>query len=104
MDYGETKYEIFQPDGKTNLASHIWLPEGKPKAILLAVHGGMAFAGDWKNTALYFKSKGLATYALDLRWHGDFPKNNPGGKNFFHIDSYDTYSKDIDFYLKNIKE
>lgn len=104
MDYAETKYEIFQPDGKTNLASHIWLPEGKPRAIIAAVHGGMAFAGDWKNTALYFKSKGIATYALDLRWHGDFPKNNPGEKNFFHIDSYDTYAKDLDFYLKDIKE
>jgi len=104
MDYSETKYEIFEPDGKTKLASHVWLPEGKPKAILVAVHGGMAFAGDWVNTALYFKSKGLATYALDLRWHGDFPKNNPGEKNFFHIDSYDTYAKDLDFYLKDVKE
>jgi alpha-beta hydrolase superfamily lysophospholipase len=104
MNYGETKYEIFQPDGKTKLASHIWLPEGKPRAILAAVHGGMAFAGDWTNTAQYFKSKGLATYALDLRWHGDFPKNNPGEKNFFHIDSYDTYAKDLDLYLKDIKE
>lgn len=104
MIYAETKYEIFQPDGETKLASHIWLPEGKPRAILVAVHGGMAFAGDWVNTALYFKEKGLATYALDLRWHGDFPKHNPGEKNFFHIDSYDTYARDLDLYLKEIKD
>jgi len=52
MDYAETNYEIFQPDGKTKLASHIWLPKGKPRAILVAVHGGMAFAGDWVNTAI----------------------------------------------------
>lgn len=103
MNYAETKYEIFQPDEKTKLASHIWLPGGKPMAILVAVHGGMAFAGDWVNTALYFKEKGLATYALDLRWHGDFPKHNPGEKNFFHIDSYDTYARDLDLYLKDIK-
>lgn len=104
MDYAETKYEIFQPDAKTKLASHIWLPRGKPRAILVAVHGGMAYAGDWVNTALYFKGKGLATYALDLRWHGDFPKNNPGEKNFFHIDSYDTYARDLDLYIKDVKE
>jgi len=104
MNYSETKYEIFQPDEKTKLASHIWLPDSAPKAILIAIHGGMAFAGDWVNTALYFKDKGIATYALDLRWHGDYPKNNPGEKNFFHIDSYDTYANDIDLYIKDVKK
>ncbi len=103
MKYSESLCEIFQPDATTRLASHIWLPEGKPRAIFIAVHGGMAYAGDWMETALYFKTKGIATYAPDLRWHGDFPNHNPGEKNFFHIDSYDTYVRDIDLYCRDIK-
>ncbi len=103
MRYSETTCEIVQPDNTTKLVSHAWLPSRKPRAVLVALHGGMAYGGDWMETALYFKSRGMATYALDLRWHGDFPQHNAGEKNFFHIDSYDTYARDIDWYLRKVR-
>jgi alpha-beta hydrolase superfamily lysophospholipase len=30
----------------------------------------------------------VATYAYDLRWHGTYPQHNPGGKLYFHTNSY----------------
>ena len=104
MDFSETKTEIFQADEKTKLLSRMWLPSGKPKAIFLAIHGGMAHGGDWVTSALYFKKKGIATYALDLRWHGTYDKHNPKGKIFFHADSYNEYAEDIHHYYEMIKE
>ncbi len=104
MNFSETKTEIFQADEKTKLLSHIWLPDSEIKGIFLAIHGGMAHAGDWVTPALYFKEKGIATYALDLRWHGTYPQYNPGSKIFFHIDSYDVYSKDIHKYYDEIRQ
>lgn len=103
MKYQTTKSEVFKVDSKTNLPAYSWLPAGKKKAIFLAIHGGMAYAGDWQNTALFFKKHGIATYALDLRWHGHFPEYNPGQENIFHIDNYDSYVNDIHKYYEKIK-
>ena len=104
MKYSATKNDIFQADENTKLPSYVWIPDGKVKAIVIAIHGGMAHGGDWENTALFLKEKGIATYALDLRWHGLFPECNPGEKNIFHIDTYDTYAKDIHKYYKSIRK
>jgi len=99
MGFSETSSELFQADEKTKLFTYIWMPKEKPRAILVGIHGGMAHAGDWVTPALYFIKKGIATYAPDLRWHGTYPKYNPGGKVFFHINSYDQYCQDIDRFI-----
>jgi alpha-beta hydrolase superfamily lysophospholipase len=104
MEFKETKCEVFEADSNTKLLSHMWLPDGKTKAIFIAIHGGMAHAGDWVTPALFFKKKGIATYALDLRWHGTFDKYNENTKIFFHIDSYDQYTEDIHKYIAHVKE
>ncbi len=103
MKFSESKCEVFQPDAKTKLLSHVWLPEEEPKAVFLAIHGGMAHAGDWVTPAQYFTGKGVALYAPDLRWHGTYPQYNED-VNMFHIDSYDTYARDIDTYYAGIKK
>ena len=95
MNFSETSCEVFQADESTRLLMRIWMPKNKPRAIFLAIHGGMAHAGDWVTPALYFMKKDIATYAPDLRWHGTFPQYNLGTKVFFHIDSYDQYVNDI---------
>jgi len=100
MSFSETSTEIFQADENTRLLTYVWMPKTAPRAIFIAVHGGMAHAGDWVTPALYFMKKGIATYAPDLRWHGTYPKYNPGGKVFFHIDSYDQYSRDLDRFYR----
>lgn len=100
MDFSETRCEVFQPDEKTKLMARIWLPEKKVNAILIGIHGGLAHGGDWVTPAKYFQQHGIATYALDLRWHGTYPQHNKGGKVMFHINSYDEYTADIHaFYL-----
>ena len=100
MNFSETGREVFQADDTTKLLTYIWMPKSKPRAIFIGIHGGMAHAGDWVTPALYFMKKGIATYALDLRWHGTYPQYNPGGKVFFHIDSYDQYSQDVHKFCK----
>lgn len=100
MDFSETRCEVFQADEKTNLLARIWLPDGKVNAVLIGIHGGLAHGGDWVTPAKYFQQHGIATYALDLRWHGTFPQYNKGGRVMFHINSYDEYTADIHaFYL-----
>ena len=104
MNFSETKTEIFQADEKTKLLIYEWLPEKNAKAVMLGIHGGMAHGGDWITPALYFKEKGVATYAPDLRWHGTYPKYNENGKVFFHVNSYDEYVDDIHKLYSWVKE
>jgi alpha-beta hydrolase superfamily lysophospholipase len=104
MIYSETNSEVIQVDDQTSLLTRIWMPKTSPKAVLLALHGGMAHAGDWVTPALYFMEKGIATYAPDLRWHGTYPKYNKGGKVIFHADSYDETVSDVHKIYKKITE
>jgi alpha-beta hydrolase superfamily lysophospholipase len=95
MGFSETGREIVQVDEKTKLLTYCWEPAGNCRAVFIAIHGGMAHGGDWVTPALYFMKKGIATYAPDLRWHGTYPQYNPGGRVYFHINSYDEYCRDI---------
>jgi len=95
MSFGETKTEVFRPDDNTKLMTYAWLPKKDIKAVFIAVHGGLAHAGDWVTPALFFKEKGVATYAFDLRYHGTYPQYNPGGRLYFHTTSYDDSVADL---------
>ncbi|MBN1534511.1 MAG: alpha/beta fold hydrolase [Spirochaetes bacterium] len=95
MGFSETGREILQADNTTKLPAYVWMPRGGLRGVLIGIHGGMAHGGDWVTPALWFMKRGIATYAPDLRWHGTYPQYNPGGKVFFHINSYDEYCRDI---------
>ncbi len=103
MGFNETNIDVFQPDKKTKLQVYEWLPDSSVKAVFIAVHGGMAHAGDWVTPAIYFKDKGVATYAFDLRWHGTYPKHNPDGKVYFHTNSYEENVSDLDAFYEWVK-
>ena len=47
-----------------------WLPEGKPKACLVIVHGLAEHSGRYMNVVNYFVSRGFAVYGLDHLGHG----------------------------------
>jgi alpha-beta hydrolase superfamily lysophospholipase len=49
---------------------HVWEPAA-PRAVILAIHGGMAHGGDYVTPALYFRQHGIATVAYDLCGHQD---------------------------------
>lgn len=47
-----------------------WRPEGKPKAILLVVHGLAEHCGRYMNVVNHFVPRGYAVFGLDLPGHG----------------------------------
>ena len=104
MNFSETRTELFQADNDTKLLVYEWLPDQEVSAVMIGIHGGMAHGGDWVTPALFFKEKGIATYAPDLRWHGNYPRHNDKGKVFFHLDSYDECVQDIHHLYLWVKE
>lgn len=73
MRFAEDRLDTFPGRGGTARTVHIWEPPAprSPQAILLALHGGMAHAGDWVAPALYFRERGIATAAFDLCGHAE---------------------------------
>lgn len=59
-------------DGAT-LPVRIWLPDGEPKAVILAIHGFNDYANAFLDPANYWRRYGIATYAYDQRGFGNTP-------------------------------
>jgi acylglycerol lipase len=60
----------FKGQKELNLYYQSWLPDGKPKAVLLIVHGLAEHSGRYGNLVDYFLPKGYALYSLDHQGHG----------------------------------
>lgn len=95
MNFSETKIDALKTKDGLNLDIHIWEPETKPKAVLLAIHGGLVHAGDYEIPALYFKKKGIATVAIDMRGHK---------QEKIYISSFDLYVEDTNDFLQWTKK
>ena len=68
-----TEDALVMPDG-ARLPLRRWLPEGPPRAILLALHGFNDAAGNFMaESAAPFTAAGLAVYAYDQRGFGAAP-------------------------------
>ncbi len=89
MRFSETKLDVLKTRDGTELDIHIWEPEA-PKAVLMAIHGGLAHAGDYVTPALYFKEKDIATVSYDLRGHK---------QEKIFISSFDQYLEDTADFL-----
>jgi len=94
MRFSETKLDVLKTRDGEALDIHIWEPEA-PKAILMAIHGGLAHAGDYVTPALYFKERDIATVSYDLRGHKQ-------EKTF--ISSFDQYLEDTADFLEWTKK
>lgn len=94
MRFSETRLDTLKTFDKKKLDIHVWEP-ASPRAVLLAVHGGLAHAGDYVTPALFFKEKGIATVAYDLRGHK---------KKKVCIDTFDQFLQDTDDFLKWVKD
>jgi alpha-beta hydrolase superfamily lysophospholipase len=66
--YEEDRFARFKGRRGAERTIHIWEPV-QPRAVLLAIHGGMAHAGDYVTPALWFKQHGIATVSFDLCGH-----------------------------------
>jgi len=66
--YEEDRFARFKGRQGAERTIHIWEP-AQPRAVLLAIHGGMAHAGDYVTPALWFKRQGIATVSFDMAGH-----------------------------------
>jgi alpha-beta hydrolase superfamily lysophospholipase len=66
---------VVTPDGAL-LPLHAWLPEGKPRAVILALHGFNDYGNFFAAPGTWFAAQGIAAYAYDQRGFGAAP--NPG--------------------------
>ena len=64
-----------------HLPYRVWLPDGQPKAVVLALHGFNDSRNAWEIAAPDFAAAGIAIYAPDQRGFGAAPGRGlwPGG-------------------------
>jgi len=55
------------------LPVRVWRPEGKPRAVILALHGFNDYSNAFDEPARYWAKHGILTYAYDQRGFGDAP-------------------------------
>lgn len=94
MRFSEDKLATLLCSDQVKRPIHIWAPRD-PKAVILAIHGGMAHAGDYVTPALYFKEHGIATVSFDMCGHD--------GKKRVDIPSFNNFLEDEALFLKWIK-
>ena len=93
MRFSETRLDVLKTCDGLELDIHMWEPD-TPRAILLAVHGGLAHAGDYVTPALFFKKEGIATVAYDLRGHK---------QKKVCINRFEQFIEDTDIFIKWVK-
>jgi alpha-beta hydrolase superfamily lysophospholipase len=87
MDHHEDHFTT--PDG-SNIYTQTWLPDSKPLAIFVIVHGLGEHSGRYGNYVNYFVPRGYALYAFDTRGHGR--TSGPRG----YVERFDRYVEDLD--------
>ena len=63
----------FVADDGTHLPLKSWLPEAKPKAVILALHGFNDYSNAFTDTGEDWAKQGIATFAYDQRGFGAGP-------------------------------
>jgi alpha-beta hydrolase superfamily lysophospholipase len=86
MRFSEDRLTEFSAGQGVQRRVHVWEPAA-PRAVILAIHGGMAHGGDYVTPALYFRQHGIATVAYDLCGHQDACRVDIPGFNTFLDDS-----------------
>ena len=80
----------FEGVGGLKIFTRSWHPaEGKPRGMVVIVHGFNSHSGQYLWVAEQFVNNGLAVYALDLRGRGQ-----SDGERFY-VESFDDYVNDV---------
>ena len=95
MKHKEGKFEGYKG---LKLYYQCWLPEGKPKAVLLVAHGLAEHSGRYKNLVDYFVPKGYTVYALDHRGHG----KSEGARSY--VDNFNDYLTDLKTFFDIVRK
>lgn len=70
----ELRGDFIQTADGTLLPLQSWLPAGKPKAVILGLHGMNDYAKSFAIPAEHWRKEGIATYAYDQRGFGNTPQ------------------------------
>jgi alpha-beta hydrolase superfamily lysophospholipase len=69
-----SKEAIRTADGAA-LPVRVWAPAGKPKAVMLALHGFNDYSNAFDKPGRFLAARGVLTYAYDQRGFGDAPNH-----------------------------
>lgn len=94
MRFSEDRLARLKCSDQAERTIHIWEPP-QPRAVILAIHGGMAHGGDYVTPALYFRDKGIATVSYDMCGHD--------GKKRVDIPGFDSFLDDGVLFLQWVK-
>jgi acylglycerol lipase len=87
----------FEGVGGLKIFTRSWRPEGRPRAIVVIVHGFNSHSGQYGWVADQFVNHGLAVYALDLRGRG----KSEGER--FYVQKFEDYADDLATFVKMVK-
>jgi acylglycerol lipase len=87
----------FQTKDGLHLFRQSWRPEqGKPRAVLVVVHGLRDHSTRYAELALAMAEKGFAVHAFDLRGHG----HSEGIRAW--VDPFEQYLEDLNLFLRAV--
>lgn len=81
--------ERFEGVGGLSIFLRSWKPAGKPRGVVVIVHGFNAHSGQYEWVAEQFVAQGLAVYALDLRGRG-----HSDGERYY-VEKFADYVSDV---------
>jgi alpha-beta hydrolase superfamily lysophospholipase len=87
------KESVFEGVGGLKIATRSWQPEGKPRAVVILVHGFNAHSGYMAWPAEQFTANGFTCYALDHRGRG----KSEGER--FYVEDFKDYLDDLDTFV-----
>jgi alpha-beta hydrolase superfamily lysophospholipase len=87
MRFSEDRLATLDCGPQAKRQIHIWEPSTPPRAVILAIHGGLAHGGDYVTPALYFRAHGITTVAYDLCGHQNARRVDIPGFQVFLDDS-----------------
>lgn len=82
----------------TNVYYQYWLPEDKPKAILMVAHGLAEHSARYMNLVNHFVPQGYAVYGIDHIGHG-----KSEGKRVY-VEQFQDFTKTLKIYFDSIRE
>ncbi|MDP3880019.1 MAG: lysophospholipase [Dehalococcoidales bacterium] len=88
----------FSGYGNLDIHYQCWLPAGKPKALLVVVHGLAEHSGRYAGLARYFTARDYAVYSFDHRGHG----KSEGQQG--HVERFRHYLNDLNTFLKTVPD
>jgi alpha-beta hydrolase superfamily lysophospholipase len=95
MRFSEDRLARFKGRGGAERTVHIWEPS-QPRAVIMALHGALAHAGDYVTPALYFRSQGIATASFDMCGHD--------GKRRADIPDFAIFLEEAELFLQWVKK